>query len=211
MITILRPSSCKITLMKVFAFLLFTFAFCLFSACRPAAAPKSISNKPVSVNDIPISNQPLPPTKAIEEMTWAVLDGATNQEGEVSRLKDFQGKVVILDFWATYCPPCIEEIPHLKALQAKYGKENLEVIGMHVGGEDDRPRVPAFVERLKIDYTLAIPEDELTRFIFGGRSDIPQTAIFDRRGKLVRKIIGFDAQIKKDLDAAVEQAINSKS
>ena len=197
--------------MKVVAFLLFTFYFLLSTGCRPAAAPVSISNKPVSVNDIPVSNQPQPPSKPIEEMTWAALDGATNQEGAVSRLKDFQGKVVILDFWATYCPPCIEEIPHLKALQAKYGKENLEVVGMHVGGEDDRPRVPAFVKRLNIDYTLAIPEDELTRFIFGNKTDIPQTAIFDRQGKLVRKIIGFDPQIKKDLDAAVEQAINSKS
>lgn len=197
--------------MKFSGFLLLLFAFCLFAACRPAAAPVSISNKPVSVNDIPISNQPIQPTKPIEEMTWAALDGATNQEGAVSRLKDFQGKVVILDFWATYCPPCIEEIPHLKALQAKYGKENLEIIGMHVGGEEDRPRVPAFVQKLKIDYTLAIPEDELTRFIFGDRTDIPQTAIFDRQGKLVRKIIGFDPQIKKDLDAAVEQAVNSKN
>jgi len=197
--------------MKYFYFLLFTFYFLLSMACRPAAAPVSISNKPVSVNDIPISNQPIQPTKPIEEMTWAALDGATNQEGAVSRLKDFQGKVVILDFWATYCPPCIEEIPHLKALQAKYGKENLEIIGMHVGGEEDRPRVPAFVQKLKIDYTLAIPEDELTRFIFGDRTDIPQTAIFDRQGKLVRKIIGFDPQIKKDLDAAVEQAVNSKN
>ena len=197
--------------MKVVAFLLFTFYFLLSTGCRPAAAPVSISNKPVSVNDIPVSNQPQPLSKPIEEMTWAALDGATNQEGAVSRLKDFQGKVVILDFWATYCPPCIEEIPHLKALQAKYGKENLEVVGMHVGGEDDRPRVPAFVKRLNIDYTLAIPEDELTRFIFGNKTDIPQTAIFDRQGKLVRKIIGFDPQIKKDLDAAVEQAINSKS
>jgi thiol-disulfide isomerase/thioredoxin len=197
--------------MRTLAFCLFTFAFCLSTACRPAAAPVSISNKPVSVNDVPLTNQPLPPTKPVEEMTWAMLDGKTNQEGNISKLKDFQGKVVILDFWATYCPPCIEEIPHLKALQAKYGKENLEVVGLHVGGEEDRPKVPAFVKRLKIDYTLAVPEEELTRFIFGSKTDIPQTAIFDRNGKLVRKIIGFDAQIKKDLDGAVEQAINSKS
>jgi thiol-disulfide isomerase/thioredoxin len=197
--------------MKILAFCLFTFAFCFLTACRPAAAPVAISNKPVSVNDVPLTNQPLPPTKPVEEMTWAMLDGRTNQEGAINKLKDFQGKVVILDFWATYCGPCIEEIPHLKALQAKYGRENLELVGLHVGGEDDRPKVPAFVKRLKIDYTLAIPEEELTRFIFGGKTDIPQTAIFDRKGKLVRKIIGFDAQIKKDLDAAVEQAINSKS
>ena len=197
--------------MKVLAFLLFTFAFLLSTACRPAAAPVSISNKPVSVNDVPVTNQPLAPTKPIEEMTWAVMDTETTLEGNVYKLKDFQGKAVILDFWATYCKPCIEEIPHLKELQKKYGKENLEIVGMHVGGDEDRPKVPAFAKRLKIDYPLAIPEEELSRFIFGRETAIPQTAIFDRQGKLVKKFIGFDPQIKKEMDAAVEQAINSKS
>lgn len=156
-----------------------------------------------------MTNQPQAPTKSVEEMTWAVMDPQTTLEGTVYKLKDFQGKAVILDFWATYCPPCIEEIPHLKALQAQYGKDNLEIVGLHVGGNEDRPKVPAFAKRLKIDYPLAIPEDELTRFIFGTETAIPQTAIFDRRGRLVKKIVGFDPQIKKEMDAAVEQAVNS--
>jgi len=199
--------------MRFFYFCLFTFYFLLTVllavACRPAAAPVSISNKPVSVNEIPVTNQPLPPTKPVEEMTWADFDGKTNEDGQISKLKDFQGKVVILDFWATYCPPCIQEIPHLKELQKQYGKENLVVIGLHVGGAEDRPKVPAFVERLKIDYTLATPEQELTRFVFGNTDNIPQTAIFDRKGKLVKKITGFDAAIKKELDTAVATAIGS--
>lgn len=197
--------------MKIPTFCLLISALGLLSACRPAAAPVAISNRPVSVNEIPLTNQPLAPAKPVEEMTWAALDGKTNQEGGVASLKNFQGRVVILDFWATYCPPCIEEIPHLKELQKKYGRENLEIVGLHVGGEEDRPKVPAFVEKLKIDYTLAIPEDELTRFIFAGRTEIPQTAIFDRKGRLVKKIAGFSPQIKNELDAAVEQAINSQS
>jgi thiol-disulfide isomerase/thioredoxin len=198
--------------MKYFYFTLLSLYLLASLGCRPAAAPVSISNKPVSVNDVPTADAPVgPPLKPIEEMTWQKIDGATNADGSLNKLKDLRGKAVILDFWATYCPPCLEEIPHLKALQKKYGRDNLEIIGLHVGGEEDRPKIPSFVDKLKIDYTLATPEDELTRFIFGKESAIPQTAIFDRSGKLVLKIVGFSPQIQKELDAAVETAINSQS
>jgi thiol-disulfide isomerase/thioredoxin len=196
--------------MKFFAFCLLTFYLLISLACRPAAAPVAISNRPVSVNGMPQTNAPLPPpSKPVEEMTWTTFDPATGAEQSWQKLKELQGKAVILDFWATYCPPCIEEIPHLKELQKRYGRENLEVVGLHVGGAEDRPKVAAFVEKLNIDYTVATPEDELTRFIFGSESAIPQTAIFDRRGRLVKKIVGFNPQIQRELDAAVEQAVNS--
>ena len=134
-------------------------------------------------------------------MHWTTFDG------QVQKLKDHQGKAVILDFWATYCPPCIEEIPHLMELQDKHGSENLVVVGLHVGGDEDRPKVPAFVERLKITYPLAYPEDALSSFIFGSDTAIPQTAIFDRKGRLVKKIAGFDPSIKVQLDEAVSAAV----
>lgn len=202
--------SCNIFVMKPHAFLILALGAIVLAGCRPAAAPIAISNRPVSVNDVPLTSQQLPPSKPVEDMTWAVLDYQTNLEGQVKTLKDFRGRVVILDFWATYCPPCIEEIPHLKELQKKYGADNLEIVGLHVGGAEDRPRVPAFANRLKIDYTVAIPEDELVRFIFGNKDDIPQTAVFGRDGKMLTKIIGFDDRIRKELDAVVEQAINAK-
>ncbi|HRH41141.1 MAG TPA: TlpA disulfide reductase family protein [Pyrinomonadaceae bacterium] len=189
--------------MRCFTFCLFTFAFLVASACRPAAAPVAVSNSPVSINNVPQTNAPLPPTKPIEEMYWAKLDGQTQ------KLKELQGKAVILDFWATYCPPCIQEIPHLKELQKKYGKENLEIVGLHVGGDEDRPKVPAFAERLKIDYPIATPEDQLIRFIFGNDDTIPQTAIFDRKGKMITKITGFSPEIKIELDSAVEKAVKT--
>lgn len=178
------------------------FAVCIISfGCRPAAAPVSVGNKPVSVNGVPAKDAQLQPTKPVTEMSW------TGFEGNVAKLKDLNGKVVILDFWATYCPPCIEEIPHLMELQAKYGAENLHIVGLHVGGEEDRPKVPEFVERLKITYPLAYPEDALTAYIFGQQTAIPQTAIFDRKGRMVKKIAGFDATIKAELDEAVAATI----
>jgi thiol-disulfide isomerase/thioredoxin len=169
--------------------------------CKPAAAPVSVGNKPVSVNGVPVKDAQSQPLKPVAEMSW------TGFQGNVQKLKDLQGKVVILDFWATYCPPCIEEIPHLMELQAKYGPDQLHIVGLHVGGDEDRPKVPEFVERLKITYQLAYPEDALTAYIFGQQTAIPQTAIFDRQGRMVKKIAGFDAAIKVELDEAVAAAI----
>ena len=180
------------------------FAFCVMSlGCRPAAAPVAVGNKPVSINDVPLKDAQARPLKPIPEMSWTGFDGS------IQKLKDLRGKAVILDFWATYCPPCIEEIPHLKELKKKHG-DDLVVIGLHVGGDEDKPKVPECVEKLKIDYPLAYPEDELTQFVFGADSAIPQTAIFDREGKLIRKITGFNEQIKTELDQAVETAVGSK-
>ncbi len=190
--------------MKPLAFLLFTFAFLLGSGCRPAAAPVSVSDKPVSINDRRTTNAPLPPSKPFEMMSW------TNSDEKVQKMSDLKGKAVILDFWATYCEPCKREIPHLNSLIAKYGKENLHIVGLNVGGEEDRPKIAAFIANTRIDYEIAFPEDALSNFIFSERSDIPQTAIFDRKGKLITKIIGFSDQIQKDLDAAVEQAVRSE-
>lgn len=175
------------------------FAAFVVAGCG-AAAPVSVGNKPVSINDQPLRDAPSRPLKPVAEMSW------TTFEGSVQKLKDFQGKVVILDFWATYCPPCIEEIPHLMELKARYG-DDLVLVGLHVGGEEDRPKVPEFVERLKITYPLATPEDALTSFIFGQESAIPQTAIFDRSGKLVKKIVGFDPKIKVELDQTVAATV----
>jgi thiol-disulfide isomerase/thioredoxin len=178
------------------------FAFLVVTGCRPAA-PVSVGNKPVSINDVPMKDAPPRPMKPVGDMSWTGFDGT------VRKIEDLRGKVVILDFWATYCPPCIEEIPHLMELKSRYG-DDLVVIGLHVGGEEDQPKVPEFVERLKITYPLAYPEDMLTAYIFGQDTAIPQTAIFDRNGKLVKKIAGFDPAIKKDLDDTVAKAVSQK-
>lgn len=188
--------------MRVFAFCLLPFAF-LFSACRPSAAPVSVSNQPISINGVPQTNLPMPPLKNVENLGWQTF------EGKQIKLGEMKGKVTVLDFWATYCPPCLEEIPHLVSLQEQYRARDLEVVGLHVGGEEDRPKVPEFVGKLKMNYTLATPEDDLTNALFGGNSAIPQTFVFGRDGKLIKKIVGFDAQKKAELDAAIEQAIRN--
>jgi len=188
--------------MKVYAFCLLPFVFCLLTTCRPAAAPVSVSNKPVSINNVPQTNLPLPPMKNMENLGWMLFDN------KAEKLGDYKGKVVVLDFWATYCPPCLEEIPHLNELQNKHA--DLQIVGLHVGDEEDNLKVPEFVEKLKINYVLAYPEAELTRILFGDNNAIPQTFVFERNGKLLKKFVGFDNIIKINLDETIESAINER-
>jgi len=171
-------------------------------ACRPAAAPVAVGNKPVAINGVKMKDAPANPARPLAEMSW------TTFEGNVFKLGDFQGKAVILDFWATNCPPCIEEIPHLLALKQEYGAD-LEIVGLHVGDDEDRKKVPAFVEKLKITYPLAYPDQALTSYVFENDTAIPQTAVFDRNGKMVKKIVGFNKAIQLELDEAVASAVGT--
>jgi hypothetical protein len=98
----------------------------------------------------------------------------------------------------------------LNALQEKYGAENLQIVGLHVGGEEDLPRIPAFLEKVKVNYTLATPEDALVSLVFRDKTDIPQTLVFKRDGNLAERYIGFNDAIKKNLDKVIEEAINQK-
>jgi thiol-disulfide isomerase/thioredoxin len=173
----------------------------LMMTCQPAAAPIAVSNRPVSINERPQTNLPMPPTRPVTEMQWLTTEGQTTNMGEL------RGKAIILDFWATYCPPCRDEIPHLNELQAKYGPDKLQVIGLNVGGDEDKPKVPAFAKEYKIIYPIAFPADDLLDFVCGKDDRIPQTAVFDRDGRMIKKIVGFDSSAKQELDAAVESAV----
>ena len=184
--------------MKLQLFTLLVVCLTMLVSCKPAAAPIAISNRPVSVNDV---RQPAASSKPLAEMTWTAMDG--NEQ----RVGDLQGKVLILDFWATYCEPCRQEIPHLNSIQTKYGANDVLVVGLNVGGDDDRPKIPAFVRELKVTYPVAFPDDDLLTFVSGDDDRIPQTAVFDRNGNLVEKFVGFDPSVQTQLDRAVEAAL----
>jgi thiol-disulfide isomerase/thioredoxin len=138
------------------------------------------------------------------------VPGWTMLSGQRESLADNRGKVLIIDLYATYCGPCIQEIPHLNELQSRHQKQGLRVVGLNVGGEDDRLLVPDFVREHGIRYELGNPDDAFVDYLSGGDTSIPRTYVFDRQGRLVDYTVGFGPSVVTQLQEAVQAALGTK-
>lgn len=109
--------------------------------------------------------------------------------GDIVRSTDYEGKVVALDFWATWCGPCIQEIPSFIALQEKYGSEDFAVIGIAL---DENPAtVKRFAKkRDDLNYKILIG-DAKTQSDFGGIQYLPTTFLIGRDGQVAFKHVGL--------------------
>lgn len=140
----------------------------------------------VSVGDIPPS------------FTLPDLDG-----NEVS-LSDFEGKVIVLDLWATWCPPCREEIPFLIELHNEFEDEGLAIVGIGLdqGGAAD---LAPFVESNGIEYTIVVG-DRSTGEAYRV-SGIPTTFIIGRDGRIAAKHVGFANELRPQMRAEIEELL----
>ena len=114
-------------------------------------------------------------------------------DGQRVALSDFKGKVVILDFWATWCPPCKAEIPGFIALQKQYGAQGLTVVGVSLDTAGSSV-VKSFMKQFGMNYPVVIG-DEKTAADYGGVTAIPTTFIIDRNGKIVTSHQGYASQV----------------
>ena len=178
-----------------------------FTSCN--ATDVKVSDKGTPVVSAPPANTtyPMPPiqTSSINNMGW------TAEDGKRSLFSEYKGKVLVLDYYATWCDPCRKTVPHLIELQKKHGAQGLQVIGLNVGGPDDPAKVPAFARELGIQYPLAIPDEELVTFLLSDVDAIPQTFIFDRNGVFADRIIGFGPTAGPRIDEVVETALKSSA
>ena len=116
-----------------------------------------------------------------------------------------RGKVIILDFWATWCPPCQREIPGFVRLYEKYRAQGLEIVGVCLDRNPEAVVTP-FAEKMKLNYILVFGNRSVTEK-YGGIRGIPTTFIIDRRGNIVKKHVGFASQavFEKEIKKLLEE------
>ena len=104
---------------------------------------------------------------------------------------DLHGKVVLVDFWATWCQPCKQEMPGYQKLLDRYGAQGLAVVGFKFDTMMDTEDPTKFAEKIGVRYPLAVATDDLKQE-FGGIEGLPTTMLYDREGILRQKVIGFE-------------------
>jgi len=132
--------------------------------------------KPRNQLDLSGGNRPPAPEFALKDIN-----------GQPLSLAQYKGKVVLLDFWATWCAPCKVEIPHFIEMQNAYGPQGLQIIGLSM--DDDAKPVKKFVEEMKINYPVAIGDEKLASK-YGGVLGLPIAFLIDKEGRIVHKHVG---------------------
>lgn len=104
---------------------------------------------------------------------------------------DLRGKVVLIDFWATWCQPCKQEMPGYQKLLDRYGSRGFAVVGFKFDTMIDMEDPVRFAKKIGVRYPLAVAAEDLKQK-FGGIEGLPTTMLYDRQGKLRKKVIGFE-------------------
>jgi peroxiredoxin len=155
----------------------------------------SLLATPGPVDAAPRSGQPAPNFKVI------------SISGQTFSLDNYRGHVLILDFFATWCQPCRQSIPHLVEMNRKYGKQGLQILGLSVDEEGERV-VKTFTDEFRVNYPLALAGDATT-VDFGIRS-VPVMYLIDKKGKIAEVYRGFSNEIARSTELSIKRLLAEK-
>lgn len=137
--------------------------------------------------------------KSAPDFTLKTLDGKD------LKLSDLRGKAVVLNFWATWCPPCKVELPWFVDLQKQYGSQGLQIVGISED-EGGKEKVEQFVKEMGVNYTVAVDDSNVSEK-YGDVEDLPTTFYIDRSGKIVQFAMGLvdRSEIEQNMKSALSQ------
>ena len=133
-----------------------------------------------------------------------------SNKGDLYSIRDLEGKVILLNFWATWCGPCRMEIPELNEMQEKYGEDNFLILGISIS--DTKKALDDFMKYYEVDYPLLYgnpKEIEKVLLDYGGIFSVPTSILINKKGE---KVFSYPGAILKSYDRfdGVYSAINSK-
>jgi peroxiredoxin len=142
----------------------------------------------------------------------AAPDFALNDaKGTPVKLSAYKGKVVLLDFWGTFCGVCKVEVPWYVEFQSKYKESGLSVVGVSLDEDGWKP-VKSFIEEQKVNYTIVIGNWDLAK-LFGFRNELPLTLLIDRDGKVADMHAGMvdKAKFESEIQILLKESSSKKS
>lgn len=164
--------------------IIFLLSVVIVNGCQSGTDREKIKKQPAAMEDV------------FPEFTVQDFSGQENN------LNKYRGKIVILDLFATWCPPCRMEIPHFVELQNEY-KDNVAVVGLSYD-QGNNDKVISFAKEMNINYDLYMGSQEIAKYV--GLRGIPHTLVIDQKGTVVNSFVGyrdksvFEDEIKKLLN-----------
>jgi len=145
------------------------------------------------------------PATSSKERRQAIDFRLNDLAGSRWQLSDRRGKVVLVNFWATWCPPCRQETPGLVRLSRDYRSRGLEVVGIAMD-DDPHQAVPPFLRRYDVPYTVLVPD---SGFDLANQIDsLPTTLLIDRQGRVARVYVGAigESEIQDELNLLLKES-----
>ncbi|MCL2485123.1 MAG: TlpA family protein disulfide reductase [Endomicrobia bacterium] len=124
-----------------------------------------------------------------------------DMKGDIVRLSDFKGKVIFLDFWASWCPPCRHSMPAVKDLHKKY-LSNPDVVILGINAGEKQATVEKFIKKEGIEYTVLLGDNSVMQKY--GVSGIPAFFIIDRNGNIAKRFVGYYGGVEKEWEKEIE-------
>lgn len=130
-------------------------------------------------------------------------------QGHSQKLASLRGQIVVVNFWATWCGPCQEELPRLSKLAQSYGGKNVRFLAVSIDAAKDRAKVQPALEKANVTLETWIGADTDALGSFGLGDIVPGTAILDERGEIIARIMGEARD--EDVRAAVDWLLSDRS
>ncbi len=185
----------------------------MLAAVRRALGPQSLALSLILTACSAGSSPPRSGVKPESQRRQAPEFALRDADGKLARLSDYRGKVVLLNFWATWCGPCKLEIPWFIEFERQHKHRGFAVLGIAMD-EDGWNVVKPFIQRLRVNYRILMGDDMVAQ-LYGGVDSLPTTFLIDREGRIASVHIGlvsprsYERDLEELLEPAADQAAGS--